>query len=116
MIEAHAVARYARVSPRKVNQILRLIRGQRVEEALKTLNYLNKPTKRMVVKTLNSAVANAISKGGRGRIREENLWVAEARVDPGPSLKRYRAAPRGRAVRIRHRTAHIRIRVKEREG
>lgn len=116
MIEAHAIARYCRVSPRKVNRILGLIRGRRVPEALQILRYLNKPTKRMVVKTLGSAVANAINKRGRARLREEDLWVVEARVDPGPTLKRYRAAPRGRAVRIRRRTSHIQIRVRGEAG
>jgi len=114
-MEAHASSRYQRVSAKKIGRILELIRDRDVPVALNTLHFLNKPTKMPVLKTLQSAVANAVAKAGKVKLAEKDLAVAEARVSPGPSLKRWRAGARGSGVRYRHRTAHIYIAVVKRE-
>jgi len=113
-VEAHAIDRYQRVSARKLNRILDLIRNRDVPQALNTLRFLNKPTKQPVLKTLESAVANAMNKAGKAKLEEKDLVVAEARVNGGPMLKRWRAGPRGMGMMIRRRTAHVHITVKTR--
>jgi large subunit ribosomal protein L22 len=116
MMEAYAISRYQRVSAKKINQILKLIRGKSVPEALHTLNFLRKQrTKTFVLKTLKSAVANALYLSGKAKLREEDLIVKEATCDSGPSLKRVRAGPRGMALFYKHRTSHIRIKVATKE-
>lgn len=114
-MEAHAIGRYQRVSAKKINRILDLIRNKDVPAALNTLRFLNKPTKMPVLKTLQSAVANAITKAGKAKLDEKDLHVVEARAGGGPMLKRWHAGPRGMGMMIRHRTAHIYVRVGTRE-
>ncbi|MEO0098904.1 MAG: uL22 family ribosomal protein [candidate division WOR-3 bacterium] len=112
MIESQAISRYQRVSAKKINRILALIRGKPVPEALNILTFLNKQrTKTFVLKTLKSAIANAIYKSGKAKVKEEDLFVKEATCDPGPSLKRVRAGPRGMPLFYKHRTSHIKIKV-----
>ncbi|MEO0102218.1 MAG: uL22 family ribosomal protein [candidate division WOR-3 bacterium] len=116
MIESSAISRYQRVSAKKINRILELIRGKPVPEALNTLTFLRKQrTKIFVLKTLKSAVANAIYKSGKARLKEEDLYVKEATCDHGPSLKRFRAGPRGMPLFYKHRTSHIKIKVQTKE-
>jgi large subunit ribosomal protein L22 len=115
-VEAFAVTRYARISAKKANRILMLIRNRDVPDALNTLLFLNKPTKTPILKTLRSAVANAVQKAGRAKLKEEELFVEEARADGGPMLKRFQAAPHGRAMMIRRRTSHITVKVTQREA
>jgi large subunit ribosomal protein L22 len=114
-MEAHAISRYQRTSAKKIGRILELIRDRDVPLALNTLRFLNKPTKMPVLKTLQSAVANAVAKAGKAKLEERDLTVSEARVGPGPSLKRWRAGARGSGDRYKHRTAHIYISVAKRE-
>ncbi|MDH5185810.1 MAG: 50S ribosomal protein L22 [candidate division WOR-3 bacterium] len=115
-MEAKALSRYQRVSAKKINRILELIRGRDVPEAFNILTFLAKPTKQGVLKTLNSAVANAIVLGGKAKLSEKDLYVKEAVVNGGPMMKRWQAGPRGSASIIRHRTCHIYIVVASKEG
>lgn len=116
MMEATAISRHQRGSPRKLGIIADLVRGKDVPEALRTLVFLPKPSKRPVLKTLRSAVANAVNKAGKAKLHEEDLYVAEIRVNQGPSLKRWRPGPRGMAAIIRKRTCHIHVRVATKKG
>jgi large subunit ribosomal protein L22 len=111
-MEAQAISRYQRVSARKIGRILHLIRGQDVPSALRTLKFLNKPTKMPVLKTLQSAVANAVAKAGKAKLDESDLVVAEARVGGGPPMKRYRVGARGAVTGYARRTSHVTIRVR----
>ncbi|MCM8765868.1 MAG: 50S ribosomal protein L22 [Candidatus Omnitrophica bacterium] len=106
---ARAILRYLRLSPRKVRQVIDLIRGKDTETAEAILSHLHKRPAVYVLKLLKSAVANAEFKGLKGR----RLYISKITADGGPMLKRYRAAPFGRAVMVRHRTTHITIELEE---
>lgn len=110
-MEARALARYVRTAPRKIRLIVDLIRGKDVDEAKKILRFTPKRAAKLVSKLLKSAVANA----EHNDLDAENLFVARAYVDQGPTLKRWRARAMGRAVQIKKKTSHITIVVKERE-
>jgi large subunit ribosomal protein L22 len=114
-MEAKAIGRYQRVSPKKLGRVLHLIRDKDVPTALSTLRFLNKPTKMSVLKTLESAVANAVAKAGKAKLEEKDLEIAEARVGGGPMMKRWRAGPRGSGMMYRRRTAHVYITVRTKE-
>jgi large subunit ribosomal protein L22 len=116
MIEAVARSRYQPGSARKLNLIAQLIRGRDVPAALKTMAFLAKPTKAPVMKTLRSAVANAILKAGKAKLKEADLVVKEVRVDQGPTQKRWNPGPRGMATPIRRRSVHIEVRVATKTG
>ena len=107
-----AVAKYVRVSPRKVQIVIDLIRGKQVDDALAILMYTPKSAAPVVEKLLNSAIANAENNLEMSR---ENLYVAEVYANQGPTLKRFRPRAQGRASRIRKRTSHITIIVAPRE-
>jgi large subunit ribosomal protein L22 len=110
-MEAIAHARYVRISPRKVDQLLMLIRGKSVGSALETLQAVTKSPRPLVQKTLQSAFANA------GRTQDPSVWyVAQAWVGAGPQLKRMRAHAMGRGATIRHRTTHMTIVVSDRRS
>jgi len=115
-MEAKAYCYYQRVSAKKINRILELIRNRNVPEALNILTFLAKPTKQSVLKTLRSAVANAIITAGKAKLSEKDLYVKKAIVNSGPVMKRWQAGPRGSASIIRKRTSHIHIVVASREG
>ncbi len=115
-MEAKAFSYYQRVSAKKINRILELIRNRDVPDALNILYFLAKPTKQSVLKTLHSAVANAISTAGKAKLAEKDLYVKKAIVDSGPMMKRWRAGARGSASIIRRRTSHICIVVASKEG
>jgi large subunit ribosomal protein L22 len=113
MIEAQATARGIRTSAQKAGLVLELIRGKGVNQALATLQFTRKTIAREIAKVLRSAVANAQQKDGfSGDI--ERLFVAACYANQGPSMKRVRPAPMGRAFRVTKRTAHLTIRVAER--
>src|SRR2546425_10890019 len=112
MIEAHATARNIRTSAQKAGLVCTLIRGKNVNQALATLQFTKKTIARDLAKVLRSAVANAQQKEGFGG-DVERLFVAECYANQGPSLKRVRPAPMGRAFRIVKRTAHLTVRVAE---
>ena len=103
--------------PRKVRQVVDLIRGKGVEESIQTLQFLKRAARIPVEKTLRSAVANMFSNTKEGaQLEPKDLYVSEALVDEGPALKRFQPAPMGRATPIRKRTTHITIVVSSREG
>ncbi len=113
MIEGRATARYVRTSARKAKLIVDLIRGQDVDSALATLRFTRKGAAKDVEKVLRSAIANAQQKQGAGD-DVERLFVRECYADQGPTLKRIRAAPMGRAFRVLKRTSHLTVVVEER--
>ena len=115
-MEAFAVTRYQRGSSKKLVLIANLIRGKDVTEALRTLAFLTKPIKLPVLKTLRSAVANAIQQAGKAKLHEEDLYVSEVQIDQGPTMKRWRPRARGMAAVIRKRTFHVRVRVATKKG
>ena len=102
----HASAKYVRVAPRKVQVVLDLIRGKRVDDALAIVMYTPKAASPVVEKLLNSAIANAENNLEMDR---ETLYVAECYANQGPTLKRYWALSHGRADMIKKHTSHITI-------
>jgi large subunit ribosomal protein L22 len=113
MIEARASARYVRTSAQKAGLVLNQIRGRDVNQALAALRYSRKAVARDVEKVLRSAIANAQQQEGFGG-DVDRLYVLTAYADQGPSQKRVRPAPMGRAFRVVKRTAHLTVRVAER--
>jgi large subunit ribosomal protein L22 len=103
-MEARASMKYVRTSPRKMRRVIDMIRGQHVIEARRILRFSPLGPTPDVEKLLNSAIANAERNPG---VIEENLTVARAWVDDGPTLRRYRPRAYGRATRIRKRTSHV---------
>jgi large subunit ribosomal protein L22 len=112
-IEAHATARYIRTSAQKAGLVMDLIRGRDVNRALATLQFTRKGVSHDIVKLLRSAIANAQQKEGFGG-DVDRLYVSACYANQGPSMKRIRPAPMGRAFRVVKRTAHLTVRVSER--
>lgn len=111
-MEARAIAKYVRISPRKVMIVLNLIRGKDVKEALAILKFTPKAASEVVTKIIKSAVANAEN---NHEMNPDNLYIAETYANPGPILKRFQPHAQGRAFRINKRTSHITVVVKEKE-
>ena len=111
-MEARATAKYVRTSPRKMRRSVDLIRGRHVEDARRILRLSPLGANRTVAKVLDSAVANAEQK----QAIPENLFVARAWVDEGPTLKRWRPRAYGRATPVRKRTSHVTVVVESLEG
>jgi len=112
-IEAHATARYVRTSAQKAGLVLDLIRGRDVNHALATLRFARKGIAKDIEKVLRSAIANAQNKDGfAGDV--DRLYVTACFANQGPSQKRIRPAPMGRAFRVVKRTAHLTVKVAER--
>ncbi len=117
-LEATAINKYVRTSAQKAKLVLDLIRGKKAGDALSILRFTKKSVAREVEKTLRSAIANAVLVADRNqkrRLDEEDLVVSDCYAGQGPSQKRVRPAPMGRAYRVIKRTAHITVRVAERE-
>ena len=107
-MEAKAIVRYVRISPRKARQVVDLIRGKKVSEALAVLRYTPKRASEVVTKVVKSAAANAENNMQMDR---DELYVTSCYVDQGPSFKRYRPRAQGRAdIRLK-RTSHITVMV-----
>ncbi len=113
-IEAHATAKYVRTSAQKAGLVMDLIRGRDVNHALATLRFARKGIARDIEKVLRSAIANAQQKEGFGG-EVDRLFVTACYANQGPSQKRIRPAPMGRAFRVVKRTAHLTVRVAERQ-
>ncbi|RLE10519.1 50S ribosomal protein L22 [Candidatus Aerophobetes bacterium] len=105
-MEVRAVGKYIRVSPRKVQKVVELIRGKPVAEAINILNFTPKQSARQIKKILESAIANAENNFD---LDSDTLYVKRALVNTGPTLKRIKPRARGRADLIRKRTSHITI-------
>ena len=110
--EAKATLKFARISSRKVKIVADLIRGKDVDEALAIVKFTPKAASEIVEKLLKSAIANAENNHG---MKINKLYVAEIYANQGPTLRRIRPAAKGSAVRIRKRTSHITIVLKERD-
>ena len=110
-MEATAKVTHVRIAPRKVQIVLDLIRNKPCDEAMAILKYTPKAACEPLGKLLNSAMANAEYKD----MDTSRLYVAESRVDQGPTLKRIRPRAHGRAYRINKKTSHITLVLKEAE-
>ena len=106
-MEARAIARYVRVTPRKTDQVLQLIRGKRVDLATEILDFSPKHVAKVIGKVLKSAVANAVAI--EGKINVEELRVKQAVAGAGPTMKRFLPRAQGRATPLLKRTCHITI-------
>ena len=109
--EARATLKYARISSRKVKIVADLIRGKDVDEALAIVKFTPKASSEIIEKLLKSAIANAEN---NHNMKHENLYIAEIYTKQGTTLKRIRQDAKGSAVRIRKRTSHLTIVLKER--
>ncbi|AOY75099.1 50S ribosomal protein L22 [Clostridium formicaceticum] len=109
-MEAKAIARFVRIAPRKAQQVVDLVRGKKVDEALAILKYTPKAAAPIVEKVVKSALANAENNYSMDR---DSLYVAEIYADQGPTMKRFRPRAMGRATTIRKRTSHIGVVLKE---
>jgi large subunit ribosomal protein L22 len=108
-MEAKAINRFIGSSPRKMRLVVDLIRGESVDKALEVLHFSSKHSSKDAEKTLRSAVSNLINKEESARVEPADLFVKEAFVNVGPTLRRISPAPQGRAYRIRKRSCHLTI-------
>ena len=106
-MEAYALHKMAIIAPRKARMTLDLIRGKSVVEARGILKTTNTKASRLILKVLNSAVANKLS------LKEENLYVSECYINPGPILKRIKFGSRTKVDRRDKRTSHIFVKVSD---
>lgn len=111
-MQAKAIAKFVRISPRKVRQVVNLIRGKKVSDALAILKFTPNGSTDPVTKVLKSAVANAEH---NLELVADNLFVTEIFVDEGPTLKRIKPRAMGRADQIRKRSSHITVVVGEKK-
>jgi large subunit ribosomal protein L22 len=116
-MEGRAIARNIGMSARKMRLVVDQIRHQGVNEAYSVLQFSKKGAAASIDKTLRSAVANAVYRADEAgeSLDVDDLWVKEAFVDEGPTLRRYRAAAMGRAAPIRKRTSHVTVVVAKKE-
>jgi large subunit ribosomal protein L22 len=105
-MKIRATAKFVRISPQKVRLLMDQIRGKRVEDALNSLSFTPKKGAHMLMKLINSAVANAEQNSG---IDVDSLRISKVFADEGPTLKRWRPRARGRATRILKRTSHLTV-------
>ena len=111
-MEARAILKYARISPRKVQIVLDLIRNQQANKAMAILRFTPKAASELLEKLLKSAIANAEN---NHNMDVSKLYVAECFACPGPILKRMRPMDHGKAFRILKRTSHVTLVLRERE-
>ncbi len=109
--QVRAILRYSRISSRKAEIVADLVRKMQVERALDKLKFVPKRGARLLEKVIRSAVANATQNPDIGDI--DNLYIREIRVGAGPTMKRFRPAPMGRATPIRKRTSHVTVILEE---
>ena len=110
IIEARAELKHARISARKVKIVADLVRGKETTEALAIMKFTPKASSEILIKLLKSAIANAENNHG---MSSDKLYISEIFANQGPTLKRIRPAAKGSAVRIRKRTSHITIVLRE---
>lgn len=108
-MEARAIIRNVRSSPRKMRLVVDQIRGKKVEEALNLLHFNPKHGSKVVEKVLRSAISNFVNKSEGARVQTEGLIVRTVFVDAGPVVKRVQPAPMGRAYRKRKRSNHVTV-------
>lgn len=107
--EAKAIQRHLRKAPRKLRLIVDLVRGEKVDKAIKTLEFTKKASAADVSKVIRSAAANVRDKFQEERLDDDLLYIKEIYVDEGVTLKRIQPAPMGRAHRINKRSSHITV-------
>ena len=105
-MEVQALTKYARMSPKKVREVARVIQGRKAAEALDLIRFIPRKSARLLTKTLKSAIANAENNSA---LSVENLIIEKAIIEQGPVLKRYKASARGSAAPRKKRMSHIRI-------
>ncbi len=108
-MEARAVEKYIRMSPRKIKYVIDLIKEKQVEEAVDILTFTQRRAAPVVRKAIESAVSNAVENFKEYKISEEELYIKEIYVTEGPMLKRWRPRARGRADRLLKRTSHVTV-------
>jgi len=113
--EARAIQKHLRKSPRKVRLVVDAVRGDRVDKALKKLEFTRKASASDVAKVVKSAAANIRDKFQEARLDNQDLYIKEIYVNEGATLKRIQPAPMGRAHQIRKRTSHITVIVAKKE-
>jgi len=109
-LEAKAVERYIRISPRKIRYIVDMVKSKPIEDVIDILSLTPKKAAAIVKKAVESAVANATE---NHEMKEEDLFISKMVVNEGPVLKRFKPRARGRATRIRKRTAHLSVYVSD---
>ena len=109
-MEAYAMHKMAIVAPRKARMTLDLIRGKSVTEARSILKTTNTKASRLIIKVLDSAAANAVN---NLNLKEEDLFVSECYINPGPILKRIKFGSRTKVDRRDKRTSHIFVKVSD---
>jgi large subunit ribosomal protein L22 len=117
-MEVKATSKYVRTSAQKAGLVLELIRGKKASDAIAILRFTKKSVARDIEKALRSAIANAVhvaDKNQKRRVDEDDLFVSKAYADQGPTQKRVRPAPMGRAYQVLKRTTHLTVAVSERE-
>ncbi|MGE5529633.1 MAG: 50S ribosomal protein L22 [Patescibacteria group bacterium] len=112
-MESRAIARFVRIAPRKARQVIDLIRGKQVNQALQILEFTPRLAAEVVTKVVKSALANAENNHNLNR---DSLVVAEAYVDQGPTMKRMHQRAQGRMALIHKRTSHITVVLREKEA
>jgi large subunit ribosomal protein L22 len=118
MLEVKATSKYIRSSAQKAGLVMDLIRGKKASEALSILRFTKKAVARDIEKALRSAIANAVNvadKNQKRRLDEDDLVVSACYANQGPSQKRVRPAPMGRAYQTIKRSTHLTVAVAERE-
>ncbi len=111
-MEARAIARQVRMSPRKVRVVANLVRGKQVGEALGILQHLPKKSAQIIQKVVRSAMANAEDRSG-GKVDTDALYIKLIEIDHGTIMKRWLPRAMGRANRVNKRTSHITVVVDE---
>lgn len=109
-MEARAIVKHVRITPRKVQLVANLIRGKKIDEALAILKYTPRAAAPIIEKLVRSAMANAENNYG---MNVDNLYISEIYANQGPIMKRYRPRAFGRAAAIKKRTSHIGVVLKE---
>lgn len=109
-MEAYAMHKMAIVAPRKARMTLDLIRGKSVKDARAILNNTNTKSSKLILKVLNSVTANAVN---NLNLKEEELFVSECFINPGPVLKRIKFGSRTKVDRRDKRTSHITVKVSD---
>ena len=105
-MEVQALTRYARMSPKKMRDITRIVQGRKAVEAVEYLSLIPRKSARLIAKTLKSAIANAEN---NNNLSADTLTVKLALIECGPVLKRFKAGARGTAMPRRKKMSHIRI-------
>ena len=108
-MEARAIRKYIRSSPRKMRRVVNVIRGQSVAKALEALHFLPQAATRPVELAIRSAVHNLMDQNQDERFDENDLFINEIRVDEGPMFRRFRPVARGRAHAYRKRLSHLTV-------